>query len=63
MIARCDDTVYLANGLPGIVVGVSHHQLSVLWHNGRVTKILPRIVAYVERCPAGLTAPLLWSPA
>ncbi len=49
MIVSCDDTVWLVNGLPGIVVGVGHPYISVLWHNGRVTKILPSLIAHGEK--------------
>jgi hypothetical protein len=52
--------VWLANGLPGIVLGANGSVLEVLWHTGRVTRLPRFLVAYAERSPPGLTAPPLW---
>ena len=34
-----DDTVWLENGLPGIVIGLGDGYISILWINGSVTKV------------------------
>ncbi len=61
MLISSDDTVWLANGLPGIVLGAAGPVLDVLWHTGRVTKLPRSLVVYAQRCPPGLTAPSLWN--
>lgn len=58
---RLDDAVWLKNGLPAIVVGIHGAHLRVLWSNGHVTTIMSTWVVHNEPCPAGLTAPPLWS--
>lgn len=44
-----DDTVWLADGGPGIVVGVEHSRVSVLWPTGVVTRHLIRNLWHVAR--------------
>jgi hypothetical protein len=34
-----DDTVWLENGLPGIVIGLGDGYITILWSNGSVTKV------------------------
>lgn len=45
-----DASVWLANGLPGIVVGIAHHHVCVLWPaTMRVTKVPPHLIVHWER--------------
>jgi hypothetical protein len=34
----CDDTVWLADGGPGIVVGIGHGKVAILWPTGSVSR-------------------------
>lgn len=45
---RPDDTVWLANGGPGIIVGINHHIISILWPTGTVTRHLATSIVHVE---------------
>lgn len=42
----CDATVWMANGLPGIVIGNGHGVVHVLWPNGRATRVLRSAVMH-----------------
>lgn len=49
MLPSCDALVWLADGLPGIVVGVAHHHVNVLWPaTGRVTKIPAVLIVHSQ---------------
>lgn len=45
---RPDDTVWLAEGGPGIVVGVDHGHVSLLWPTGRVTRHGCRFIRHCQ---------------
>jgi len=48
---NCDDTVWLADGEPGIVIGLGDGKVAILWPNGNVTKHKPKEIVHNVSAP------------
>lgn len=49
MNPTCDDAVWLSNGLPGIVIGIGHGKVSILWSNLNVSKHSLTEIVWLEK--------------
>ncbi len=45
----CDDTIWMADGLPGIVIGIHGDIISVLWSNRHVSKVNRKNIVWYEK--------------
>ncbi len=59
-VPPCDSAVWLANGLPGIVIGSGHGSVTVLWSNGRKTTLPASLIIHHQPCPPGTDIPPPW---